>query len=146
MGSRYGEASFVRIAIVIGCVPFAAGRAEYLADTLKAKLIEAGHDAIVVAIPVRQRPPLKVIDDIVACRSLRLPNTDLMIGLNHPAYYLPHANKVIWSIDYFCNGSSSLRASSERAMPGAKDQQVHLALNNAERTYLRESRRIYADS
>jgi glycosyltransferase involved in cell wall biosynthesis len=91
----------LRIAVLNSCLPFVRGGAEYLADALAAKLIEFGHQAAVIKIPFRWYPSEKVLDHILACQSMRLPNVDRAIGLKFPAYFVPHPNKVLWLLHQF---------------------------------------------
>ena len=137
MESRSGETAYVKVAIVTNCAPFANGEADYLADALRSKLIDNGHSAIVVAIPFQQDPPSAIVEHMVACRSLRLPNTDLMIALRFPSCYLPHSNKVLWlthSPPY------------QELPPTLEGDQIRNAVINADRVYLREARKIYTAS
>jgi glycosyltransferase involved in cell wall biosynthesis len=146
MGSRRGEASSVKIGIVVSCVPFIAGRAEYLADELRTKFVEAGQAAIVVSIPFKHRPLSAIIDQIVACRSLRLPNTDLMIGLDFPAFCLPHSNKITWLVEQFSNTWGVWRTSRRAPVSATEEQRVRKGVMNAENIYLQEARKIYTGS
>jgi glycosyltransferase involved in cell wall biosynthesis len=124
----------VKIAIVTSCLPFQPGPAEKLAEELRKQLAQARHKPIVASIPFTPRAASRVIDQIVACRSLRLPNTDLMIGLNFPAYYIPHANKVMWLVDRLGQAYESW---------GRAVQQTVI---RADGLYLREAGKIYSDS
>ncbi|HXM43449.1 MAG TPA: glycosyltransferase family 4 protein [Bryobacteraceae bacterium] len=93
----------MRILIVTVRVPFVRGGAEVLAEDLCRVLIEAGHQAEIVAIPFKSYPPERILDQLLACRLLDLSETggapvDRLIGLKFPAYLIPHPRKVIWML------------------------------------------------
>jgi len=91
----------VKFAVVNNCVPFVSGGAEHLASALVSKLIEYGHQAILVRIPFQWEPAPRVVESMLACRLMRLPNVDRMIGLKFPAYYVPHPDKRLWLLHQF---------------------------------------------
>lgn len=91
----------MRILIVTVRVPFVRGGAEVLAEDLRRVLVEAGHQAEIVAIPFKPYPPERILDHMLACRLLDLSETagtpvDRLIGLKFPAYLIPHPRKAIW--------------------------------------------------
>ncbi len=91
----------MRVIIATVQVPFIRGGAELHAEGLKNALIEAGHEAEIVAVPFKWYPPQRVLDHMLACRLLDLTEVagtpvDLVIGLKFPAYLIPHPNKVLW--------------------------------------------------
>src|SRR3984885_11712685 len=91
----------MKILIPPSGVPFIRGDAEILADNLLDALSEAGHQAELVVIPFKDYPPGRIPDQILACRLLDLTETcgvriDRVIGLQFPAYLIPHPHKVIW--------------------------------------------------
>lgn len=91
----------MKIAIVNNMVPFIYGGAEFLADSLKDKLIEYGHEAEVIRIPFSWNPPHSIMDSIMAVRMIKLENTDKIIGLKFPSYYIEHPNKTLWLLHQF---------------------------------------------
>lgn len=127
----------MKVAVVNSCIPFVAGESENLAEALRQQLNEYGHPAIIVSIPSRWHRPSAIVENILACRCLRLPQIDLMIGLNIPACYLPHPNKVLWLVDL--RHIQDLPATEE----AAKVRETVIAADNR---YLREARKIYAIS
>jgi len=93
----------LRILIATVRVPFVYGGAEVHAVGLRQALVEAGHQAEIVAIPFKGYPPERILDQMLACRLLDLRETagtpvDRLIGLKFPAYLIPHPRKVIWMI------------------------------------------------
>lgn len=91
----------MKVAIVNNMVPFIYGGAEFLADSLKDKLIEYGHEAQVIRIPFNWDPPEKIIEHMFASRLLRLDTVDKVIALKFPAYYIKHPNKTLWLLHQF---------------------------------------------
>ena len=91
----------MKIAVVNNWVPFIRGGAEHLAEAVTGKLNEYGHEAILVKLPFRWHPPEKILEHMLACRSMRLANCDRVIAMKFPAYYLPHPNKVLWLVHQF---------------------------------------------
>ena len=136
----------MKIAIVNNCVPFLSGGAEHLAEALRIKLIENGHQALVVAIPFKWNPPSAIIEQILACRSLRLPGVDLMIGLKFPAYYVPHPNKVLWLLHQF-RQAYDMWGTTYQDLPDTGDgRRIRDVIVRADNTYFPEARRIYTNS
>ena len=136
----------MKIAIVNNCVPFITGGAEHLADSLREKLIEHGHQAILVRIPFRWQPPENIINHILACRLLSLNGVDRVIGLKFPAYFVPHDNKVLWLLHQF-RQAYDLWGTKYQDIPdtpeGLRIREVIIASDNQ---YLREARKIYTNS
>src|SRR5262245_12639965 len=91
----------MKVAVVNNCVPFIAGGAEHLASALTAKLVEYGHEAMLIRIPFSWEPPHKIVESMLACRMLRVPSVDRLIALKFPVYYLSHPNKVLWLLHQF---------------------------------------------
>ena len=136
----------MKVAVVSNCVPFVSGGAEHLAEALRRKLVEYGHSAIAVSIPFRWHPPQSILESLLACRLLRLSNTDLMIGLKFPAYYLPHPNKVLWLLHQF-RQAYDLWGTPYQDLPSTKEgERVREAVIRADNLYLREARTIYTNS
>jgi glycosyltransferase involved in cell wall biosynthesis len=93
----------VRILITTVQVPFIRGGAEILAEGLRDALRSEGHEAEIVAIPFKWYPPERILDQMLACRLLDITEStgmtiDRVIGLKFPAYFIPHANKVLWIV------------------------------------------------
>ncbi len=91
----------MRILIATVQVPFVRGGAEILAEGLRHALLEAGHDAEVVAIPFKWYPAERILDHMLACRLLDLTEScgakiDKLIALKFPAYFVEHPAKGLW--------------------------------------------------
>lgn len=91
----------MRIVIATTSVPFVRGGAELHAENLCRALIEAGHQAEIVAFPFKWYPAEIIPQQMLACRLFDLTESngnsvDRVIGLKFPAYLAPHPNKVLW--------------------------------------------------
>lgn len=141
----------MKIAIATVQAPFVRGGAELHAENLKNALIRRGHKAEIVTIPFMDQPTEMIENHIVAARLFNLENSwagriDLCIGLKFPAYFIPHPNKVIWALhqhraayDLFGTEFSNLKNNET----GLKIKRI---VTNADNRYLREAKRIYANS
>ncbi|MEZ5399830.1 MAG: glycosyltransferase family 4 protein [Bryobacteraceae bacterium] len=136
----------MRIAVLNNCVPFLYGGAEYLADALARKFREYGHESTVIKIPFRWDPPSSVLEQILAARLLRLPNTDLAVAFKFPAYYIPHPNKVLWLLHQF-RQAYDLWGTEFQSIPDTPGgRAVRDAIVRADNAYLPEARRIFTNS
>ncbi|GAC1441477.1 MAG: glycosyltransferase family 4 protein [Solirubrobacteraceae bacterium] len=86
----------MRIAIVNTQVPFVRGGAEVQAEALAGALRAHGHETDIVRLPFRWDPPERVLDHMLAARLTRLERIDRVIAFKFPAFYVPHAHKVMW--------------------------------------------------
>jgi glycosyltransferase involved in cell wall biosynthesis len=136
----------MKVAIVNNCVPFIYGGAEFLADSLKDKLIEYGHEAMVVKIPFQWNPPERIIDHILACRLIKLENVDKVIALKFPAYYIEHPNKTLWMLHQF-RQVYDMWGTEYQGLPNSPEGlSIRNAIINADNKYLNEVKKIYTNS
>jgi glycosyltransferase involved in cell wall biosynthesis len=136
----------MKVAIVNSYVPFLRGGAEYLADSLKEKLLEYGHQAVLVQIPFKWEPASRILDSMLACRLLRLPNVERAIALRFPAYYLPHENKVLWLLHQF-RQAYDLWGSAYQGLPAdGEGLEIRSAITQADTNFLAEARKIFTNS
>lgn len=91
----------MKIAIVNNMNPFLYGGAEFLADSLRDKFAEYGHDAQVYRYPFSWNTLESILDSIMQIRLSKITNTDMVIGLKFPAYYIDHPNKKLWLLHQF---------------------------------------------
>jgi len=92
----------MKILVLNNMVPFLRGGAEALAEEIVRRLnATRGIQAELVRIPFRWEPAERLIEEILICRTMRLYNTDLMIGLKFPAYLVPHTRKRLWLLHQF---------------------------------------------
>ena len=136
----------MRVAVLNNCVPFLEGGAEHLADALAIKLREYGHQAAVVRVPFRWNPPEKILDHMLACRLMRLPNVDLAVALKFPAFYIPHPNKILWILHQFRQAYDMWGTRYQDLPDNAHGLQIRDAIRQADNTYLAEAKKIYTNS
>ena len=92
----------MNVIVLNNMVPFLRGGAEELADNLVSRLnATRGVNAELLRIPFKWDPAERIIEEIVICRSLRLRNVDLVLGLKFPAYLVPHDRKRLWLLHQF---------------------------------------------
>lgn len=136
----------MKIAIVNNAVPFLRGGAEYLADALCAKFREYGHQCLLVRIPFCWEPPSRILDHMLACRLLRLPDVDRVIALKFPAYYLRHESKYLWLLHQF-RQAYDLWGTPLQGLPDTRQgQDVRHAVSTADNVYLADAAKIYTNS
>lgn len=93
----------MKIAVLTAQAPFIRGGAERLAMGLCSSLRERGHQVELLAIPFKWYPPQAVLEQLLACRLLRVDvgSPDLVIGLKFPAYLAPFSTKRLWLLHQF---------------------------------------------
>ncbi len=136
----------MKIAVVNNCVPFLSGGAEHLAMSLVTKLREYGHEAILVRIPFRWDPPEKIPEHILACRLLRIPNTQRVIAMKFPAYYVPHEDKILWLLHQFRQAYDLWGTPFQGLPDNDRGRAIRNIVIQADNCYLREVQRIYTNS
>ncbi len=136
----------MKIAVVNNCVPFVYGGAELLADGLQAKLLEYGHQALVVKIPFKWYPPQEILDHMMACRLLQLENVDKVIALKFPVYYLKHPNKVLWLVHQFRQAYDLWDTPYQNIPKTAEGLRIKATIVHSDNCLLKEARSIYAIS
>jgi glycosyltransferase involved in cell wall biosynthesis len=141
----------VKIAIVNNCVPFVYGGAEFLADSLRHKLLEYGHEAIVIKIPFTWDPPQKILENILLNRLIKLNQNvadidpDRVIALKFPVYYLKHPNKILWLLHQFRQVYDLW--GTEYGMPQTVENiRIREAIIRADNRYLPEAKKIFTNS
>ena len=93
----------MKIAIVNNQAPFVRGGAEYLVDSLAARLRGRGHRVAVVKVPFKWYPPAAVVEHMLSCRLLNVGagDPDRVIALKFPAYLAPFDDKKVWLLHQF---------------------------------------------
>lgn len=136
----------MKIAIVNNCVPFVHGGAEVLAESLRERLVEHGHQAILVKIPFSWSPPARILDHMLACRLMKIENADRVIALKFPAYYVEHHNKMVWLVHQF-RQAYDLWDTQYNCFPQSPEGvSMREAILHADNRYLCEAQRIYTIS
>lgn len=127
----------MKIAIVNSMQPFVYGGAEFLANSLKDKLFEYGHEAQVIRFPFAWHPADSILDGILAARMTKLVNVDMMVGLKFPAYLIPHFNKRLWLLHQFRQAYDFEGTDYDIFTPDKTSQQIKKAIIAADNEYLR---------
>ena len=91
----------MRVGILTVQIPFVRGGAEMLAESLRAALERAGHEAEIISMPFKWFPPDRIAPQMLAARLLDATESsgraiDRVIGLKFPAYLIEHPDKVLW--------------------------------------------------
>jgi glycosyltransferase involved in cell wall biosynthesis len=122
------------------------GGAEFLADSLRDRLVEHGHEAMLVKVPFAWDPPTKILDHMLACRLLKLEHVDRVIALKFPAYYVEHDNKVLWMLHQF-RQAYDLWDTPYNCFPKTTEGlSVRQTIINADNRYLMGAKKIYTIS
>jgi len=136
----------MKIVVLNNCVPFLRGGAEHLADALVTKLAEYGHKALLVRIPFRWDPPEKIVEHMLACRLMRLPDVDRAIAFKFPAYYVPHPNKVLWLVHQFRQAYDFWGTQFQGLPDSQEGHEIRELIVRGDNSYLPEARKIYTNS
>ena len=136
----------MRIAVLNNWVPFVSGGAEYLADALVDQFRAHGHQAAVFRIPFRWNPPEKIVEGMLACRLMQLPNVDRMVALKFPAYYVPHPNKVLWLVHQFRQVYDLWGTPYQDVPDDASGRAIRDSIFAADNQCFRDARAIYTNS
>ena len=135
----------MKIVVLNNAVPFVRGGAEFLGDWLVHRLIQFGHSAMLVRIPFQWNPPERILDGMLACKMMTVPNCDRLIALKFPAFLVPHEDKVLWLLHQF-RQAYDLWGTPLQSLP---DNRLGVAIRDAVRmedTRALTGRRIYTNS
>jgi glycosyltransferase involved in cell wall biosynthesis len=134
------------VAVVNNQAPFVRGGAELLAEWLRDKLRDYGHEAEVVRIPFKWSPAPKIVDHMLAARLVRLAGVDRVVALKFPAYFIPHEDKVLWLLHQF-RQAYELWGTPYQDIPNTPTgHRVRESIMRADRSFLSEAKRIYTNS
>jgi glycosyltransferase involved in cell wall biosynthesis len=136
----------VRVAVVTSQAPFVYGGAEQLAEWLRLKLEERGHETIVVRIPFRWFPPERVLDHILAARLIHIPAADRVIAMKFPAYLVPHHSKVLWLLHQFRQAYDLWDSPHHEFADTPSGRRIREAIVAADSSFLIEAERIFTNS
>jgi glycosyltransferase involved in cell wall biosynthesis len=138
----------MRILIVTTQVPFVRGGAEILAESLRAALVERGHEAEIMEIPFKWYPPERILDHMLQTRLLDVSESngvevDLVIGLKFPAYLIRHPNKVLWLLHQHRSAYDLWESPLCDLVNYPNGRQVRDAIRHADRVLLPEAKAIH---
>jgi glycosyltransferase involved in cell wall biosynthesis len=138
----------MRILIATVRVPFVDGGAENLAEGLCDALLQAGHQAEVLAIPFKWYPAERILDHMLACRLLDLTESscvpiDLVIGLKFPAYLVPVDHKVLWLLHQHRQAYDQWGKEIGDLDKASNGLQVRSAIREADSNLIPEAKAVY---
>jgi glycosyltransferase involved in cell wall biosynthesis len=141
----------MRVAILTVQVPFVRGGAEVLAEGLRDSLRSAGHQAEIVAVPFKWYPPERILDQMLACRLLDVTEScgtpvDRVIALKFPAYFIPHPNKVLWTLHQHRTAYDLWSHPLGDLINFPNGAQVRDAIRDADRRFIPQARAVYTIS
>lgn len=141
----------MKIVITTVQIPFVSGGAEYHAQNLKNALIRNGHDVEIVTMPFNDNPDYMLENYIIASRMMDIRSSwggyhDLCIGLKFPAYYMPHPNKIIWALHQHRQAYDLFDTQYSGMKNDTRGNQLKKIVTNADNQYLKEAKRLYANS
>jgi len=128
----------MKIAIVNSMTPFVYGGAEFLADSLKDKLIEYGHEVQVIRFFFSWMPIDNIIDAMMTARLTKLVNVDMVIGLKFPAYLIPHENKKLWLLHQFRQAYDLSGTIYDFFSPDDHSQKIKRSIIETDNLYLKQ--------
>jgi glycosyltransferase involved in cell wall biosynthesis len=145
------QARGLRILIATVRVPFVNGGAELHAEGLRRALVEAGHQAEIVAVPFKWYPAERILDHMLACRLLDLSETvgvpvDRLIALKFPAYLIPHPRKVVWVLHQHRQAYDLWRNPIDDLSAQTHGEEIRAAIQRADSELIPQSRHVYANS
>jgi glycosyltransferase involved in cell wall biosynthesis len=141
----------MRILIATIQVPFARGGAELHAEGLRDALLQAHHQAEIVAIPFTVTPAERIPEQMLACRLLDLTQSnglpvDLVIGLKFPAYLVSHPRKVLWVLHQYRPAYDLWGQAHGDLIYAPNGVQVRNSIRQADRTLIPEAKAVFANS
>lgn len=136
----------MKVAVVNTFVPFIRGGAEILADSLKDKLEEYGHQAQMINIPFAWHPPTKFVESILACRLMKISNADRVIGMKFPSYFIPHENKYLWVLHQFRQIYDFFGTKFQTLAGNENELKIRNSIIKADMGYLPEAKKIFTIS
>ena len=132
-------------------VPFTTGGAESHVEGLKRALIEAGHNAEVVALPFKWYPPAEIMRSALAWRLLDLSEAngkpvDLVIGMKFPAYLVAHPRKVLWIMHQYRAAYNLWNTPFDDLSPYPDGPQVREWIQQVDNRLIPQAKKVFANS
>jgi glycosyltransferase involved in cell wall biosynthesis len=136
----------MRIGVVSTIVPFVRGGGRFIAEWLRDKLEEAGHQAALVMLPSSDEPD-RILQQMAGFRLIELDaHFDRVITLRPPAHVVRHRCKVAWFIHHI-RGFYDLWDTEYRPVPDrAPWTALRDAIRAADTRALGEAHRIFTNS
>lgn len=132
-------------------VPFITGGAEAHVANLKRALIEAGHEADVVALPFKWYPPREIVRSTLAWRMLDVTEAngkpvDMVIGVKFPAYLVEHPRKVLWVIHQHRSAYDLAGTPYDDLWYYADGVKTQMFVKNVDEQFIPRALKVYANS
>jgi len=141
----------MNILICTAQVPFVSGGAELHVANLKRALIEAGHEADVVALPFKWYPPREIIRGALAWRMLDVTEAngkpvDMVIGMKFPAYLVEHPRKVLWVIHQYRSAYDMAGTDYDDLHSYADGAATKMFVKHVDEKFIPRALKVYANS
>ena len=141
----------MNILITTTQVPFTTGGAEAHVQGLQRALIDAGHQAEVVALPFKWYPPAEILRGALAWRLLDLNEAngkpvDLVIGMKFPAYLVAHERKVLWIMHQYRAAYNLWDTPFDDLSPYPDGAQVREWIRQADNRLIPQAKKVFANS
>ena len=132
-------------------VPFTTGGAESHVEGLKRAVIEAGHNAEVVALHFKWYPPAEIMRSALAWRLLDLSEAngkpvDLVIGMKFPAYLVAHPRKVLWIMHQYRAAYNLWNTPFDDLSPYPDGPQVREWIQQVDNRLIPQAKKVFANS
>jgi glycosyltransferase involved in cell wall biosynthesis len=135
----------MKVLVVNNVAPFLRGGAEALAEEIVRRLnTTKGIEAELLRIPFKWEPAERLIEEILICRSMRLYNTDLMIGLKFPAYLVPHTRKRLWLLHQYRQAYDLWDAGQSNIPNTPRGHEIRQAVIEADNRCIPDCEKIFA--
>ena len=141
----------MRVLVATTQVPFVRGGAEILADGLCDALRRAGHEAEIVRFPFKWYPPGVIAAQVLATRLMDLSafsgtGIDILIGLEFPAYCIPHPRRRHWLVHQHRAAYDLWDAGVSDLLHAPAGRSARDFIREADSLYLREAEAVYTIS
>jgi glycosyltransferase involved in cell wall biosynthesis len=141
----------MNILICTAQVPFVSGGAEVHVMNLKNALIEAGHEADVVALPFKWYPPREIIRSALAWRMLDVTEAngkpvDMVVGMKFPAYLVEHPRKVLWVIHQYRSAYDMAGSDYDDLAAYEDGTSTRMFVKHADEEFIPRALKVYANS
>lgn len=136
----------MKVVVLNNMVPFIRGGAEELAAHLVKNLQLAGVEAESLRIPFSWDPAEQLIEQILICRSFRIPSADRVIALKFPAYHVPHDNKIVWLLHQYRQAYDLWDAGQSNIPATPRGDEIRRIVTESDNETFSEAKRIYTNS
>jgi len=136
----------MKVLVANNMAPFMWGGAEELAVTLVDRIRRRGHEAELLRLPFRWDPVEDILGQMLAIRSLELPNTDRLIALKFPVYLLRHEHKSMWLLHQFRQAYDLYDAGMSPMHDSVRGDELREAIARADGQSFHEAHAVYTNS